>query len=152
VGALAWAALAAALACARPAPPPALSPGPPPAPELRVRLAFGSDVDLDLHVTGPLQETVYFANATSASGGRLARDVGCRDPGPRVEEVRFAEPPPGPYRIGVDFFLRCRRVTEPAPFVLEVWADGVRHVRRGTIEFGTFVPRALELHVGDAGP
>jgi len=116
-----------------------------------VRLAFGSDADLDLHVTDPLQETVYFANASSASGGRLVQDLGCRDPEPRVEEVRFAEPAPGPYRIGVDFFLRCRRVTAPVPFVLEVWADGVRHVRRGTIGFGRFDPRVLELHVGDEG-
>jgi len=116
-----------------------------------VRLAFGSEADLDLHVTDPLQETVYFANASSASGGRLARDVGCRDSAPRVEEVRFAEPPPGPYRVGVDFFLRCRRVTAPVPFVLEVWADGVRHVRRGTVAFGEFDSRVLELRVGDTG-
>jgi len=113
-----------------------------------VRLAFGTEVDLDLHVTDPLQETIYFGNATSASGGLLVRDVGCRDPEPRVEEVRFTDPPPGRYRVGVDFFLRCQRVAGPVPFVLEVWADGVRHVRRGAVAFGSFEPLVLELDVG----
>jgi hypothetical protein len=49
-------------------PQPALAPG-----ELRVLLVFGGAADLDLFVTTPSQETVYFANSpshTSADGSR----------------------------------------------------------------------------------
>ena len=44
---------------------------------LSVQLAFEADTDLDLYVTGPLLETVYFANLASKSGGELSADVRC---------------------------------------------------------------------------
>jgi hypothetical protein len=142
-------ALAAGLACAGPpAPPPETALPPEPlAPGVRVRLAFGPDADLDLHVTDPLQETVYFGNTPSASGGALAADVRCGAPAPRVETVRFESPPAGRYRVGVDFPIRCRRVDAPAPFVLEVLAGGVRHEVRGAIAFGRFEPVVYEFDV-----
>jgi len=143
-------ALAAGLACAgRPAPPPETALPAEPLPSgVRVRLAFGPDADLDLHVTDPLQETVYFANTPGASGGALLADVRCQSEGPRVETVRFESPPAGRYRVGVDFPIRCRRVEGSAPFVLEVVADGIRHELRGAIAFGRFEPVVYEFDVG----
>jgi hypothetical protein len=145
----ALAALAAALGCAAlsGAPAPAELPDEPPAAGLRVRLAFPADADLDLHVTDPLHETVYFANTPSASGGQLARDARCGDPAPRVETVVFDDPPPGRYRIGIDFPIRCRRLGEPVPFALEVSARGRAEERRGEIPFGRFEPIVWEFEV-----
>ena len=42
---------------------------------LRFVLAFGEAADLDLFVTGPRQETVYFANTPTAVGGELEVDA-----------------------------------------------------------------------------
>jgi hypothetical protein len=118
---------------------------------VRVRLSFGRDADLDLHVTDPLQETVYFANTPSASGGTLAADVRCESPGPRSEEITWEAPPAGRYRVGVDFPIRCRMIDRPAPYVLEVWANGVRHELRNAIAFGRFEPIVYEFDVRAAG-
>lgn len=114
---------------------------------LRVRLAFPAQADLDLHVTDPLHETVYFGNTPSASGGRLIEDVGCSDAAPRVETVVFEDPPPGRYRIGIDFPIRCKRVGEPVPFAVEVARPGRSEERRGEIAFGRFEPVVWEFEV-----
>ena len=91
-------------ALAEPAPP-ALSRG------LVVRLAFDDAADLDLFVTDPLQESVYFANSPTRSGGRLLDDRRCDDPSPRVETVHYPSPLAGLYRVGVDFHRRCRETS-----------------------------------------
>ncbi|MBM4383027.1 MAG: hypothetical protein FJ091_06610 [Deltaproteobacteria bacterium] len=52
---------------------------------LRIRLAFGAQADLDLYVTDPLAETIYFANERAAAGGRLVADVRCDSKTPRIE-------------------------------------------------------------------
>lgn len=114
---------------------------------LQIRLAFGADADLDLYVTDPLQETVYFANTPSASGGRLAEDVGCNDAEPRVESVVFEEPPPGRYRIGIDFPIRCRRTDAAVPWRLEVSQPGRSEEHAGEIPFGRYEPIVWEFEV-----
>ena len=90
--------------------PPDLPPRAAPAGALRVELAFGQDADLDLYVTDPLQETVYFANTPSQQGGVLLDDRRCDSPPPRIETVVFEHPPPGRYRVGVDYPRRCRLI------------------------------------------
>jgi hypothetical protein len=110
---------------------------------LRVRLAFGADADLDLYVTGPSQETVYFANASSREGGRLDGDRLCADPAPRIETVTFPEFAPGRYRVGVDYPKTCAdRGT--AAFVIYVEVGTRREERRGSIRLGEVVPIVLE--------
>src|SRR5262245_1845234 len=80
----------AAVSCATPAPPapPALE-LPAPAGGLRVERHFGAEADLDLYVTDPLQETVYFANSPTRRGGRLEQDLRCDAATPRSEVVVF---------------------------------------------------------------
>jgi len=134
------AALAALLAAPSPASAP---PG-----ALRVRLAFGAAADLDLYVTDPLQETVYFANSPSRAGGRLDRDSRCQDPAPRVETVVFAEPRPGVYRVGVDFPEHCDGAHEPVAFAVVVDRDGrVLSEKRSAIMTLYFAPIVLETRV-----
>ena len=85
---MALAVLLGSLACAPPQPAPsaptaagAVSEG-----GLRVELVFSDDADLDLYVTGPDLETVYFANTPTRAGGALERDLRCDgEPGTRVE-------------------------------------------------------------------
>jgi hypothetical protein len=106
-----------------------------------VLLAFGPGVDLDLYVTDPLEETVYFANTPSASGGRLEADLHCgtEAPGDRVEVVRFREPPAGRYRVGVDHPKSCGAGGSTG-YALAV-------VRNGDAELHTGVIRPLEFRL-----
>lgn len=116
---------------------------------LRLSLAFGADADLDLFVTGPLEETVYFANSPSAIGGRLDADLRCDAPAPRVETVTFPVPPPGRYRIGVDFPRACGESEAGAVFAVAAeGADGeVRAAGSGVIRPGEFLAVVLEVTV-----
>ncbi|MDG2306897.1 MAG: hypothetical protein P8R42_20080 [Candidatus Binatia bacterium] len=113
--------------------------------ELRVRLVFGARADLDLFVTDPAQETVYFANSPSRSGGSLVGDVRCGDPEPRVETVVFPDAGAGRYRVGVDYPKTCDGVDDAAAFVLVVDGEGVSEVRRGTSTPGIFQPIVIEV-------
>ncbi len=113
----------------------------------RVRLAFGSEADLDLYVTDPLSESLYFANTPIRSGGELDADQTCDDPAPRVETAMLSPASPGHYRVGVDFMTRCRRDTARVPFVVEVRAEGLRRVERGLIDFGHFQPQVLQFEI-----
>ena len=121
---------AAALRCPRSAasrsPPAALRPplrwsrrcAPRSAPgDLRVELVFGQGADLDLYLTDPSQETVYYANTPSqVNGGRLEADLRCDAAAPRVETIVFASAPPGRYRVGVDRAETCAGGAAVEPF------------------------------------
>jgi len=111
---------------------------------LQVALVFGDAADLDLYVTDPVQETVYFANSPSRSGGSLEADRRCDAPAPRVEVVRYEWPRAGRYRVGVDYPERCRAANDPIPFLVIIDAHGQRHERRGTIELGQFQSIVVE--------
>jgi hypothetical protein len=121
----------------------------PPLPgEVRVRLVFGTSADLDLYVTDPRQETVYFANSPSRGGGRLDRDVRCGEPPPRVETVAFESARPGRYRVGVDFPPEtCDGARNPAAFVVVFESHGERREERRSIQPGEFIPIVLEADV-----
>jgi hypothetical protein len=121
---------------------------------LRVLLAFGAEVDLDLYVTDPLEETVYFANSPSASGGRLAEDLRCDSlpAGDRVEVVRFAAPLPGRYRVGVDHPKGCG-ARRPAGFALAVVRGARVEVHTGSLRPFEFRLAALDFELpGGADP
>ena len=115
---------------------------------LRVRLAFGAQADLDLYVTDPLDETIYFANERAAAGGRLVADARCDSPDPRIEEIVFAAPRPGRYRVGVDYMVyreRCGAQPEVVAYVLAIDTPEGRRFERGLARRGLFEPRRLEL-------
>ncbi len=113
---------------------------------VRVRLAFGAEADLDLYVTGPADEAVYFANDAARDGGRLTSDRRCDAPAPREEVIEFAHAAPGRYRVGVDFMVRCANGVDRAPYELVAEVPGQAPIRvRGDARFGAFDPRALEF-------
>jgi uncharacterized protein YfaP (DUF2135 family) len=130
----------------------ALAPAPPPAsPELGVivTLRWTAGVDLDLYVTDPARESVYFANPHAASGGVLERDARCADGAgaEHVERVRWTDPPPGRYRVGVDFPEACDGGSREAPWTLTVDVDGVRRVLTGRARLAQREPAVLEFTV-----
>jgi hypothetical protein len=114
---------------------------------LLVQLAFGAEADLDLYVTGPLLETVYFANHESKSGGKISDDIRCDKQSFRIEEVWFDAPMPGRYRVGVDYPEQCNGNREPAAYVISVLQDGKRQEVRGSVSLRQFDVIVLEFEV-----
>jgi hypothetical protein len=124
---------------------------PAPEDELVVRLAFGAGADLDLFVSDPQSETVYFANQEARSGGSFAEDLRCDAPSPRIETVRFERPLPGRYRIGIDYPGACGDDPNPAIFVVEWRLDDLGDRVRGRIQPLVFDNIALEFELPAAG-
>jgi hypothetical protein len=119
--------------------------------DVRVRLVFGSEADLDLIVTDPNHEELYFANTQSRLGGIFDGDARCETPSPRVETASFTPAPIGRYRVSVDFMLRCKPGIDSAPYRLIVEANGEEQTIEGVAAFGEmqhvayqFVVNALE--------
>ncbi|MFY9239480.1 MAG: hypothetical protein WAO78_11535 [Roseovarius sp.] len=87
--------------------------------ELNFALYWNSIDDIDLHVTCPSGERVYF-NARSACGGTL--DIDANAAGRRVsdpvENIFFANLLPGQYEVSV--YLFSDRTPGPKPFTLRV--------------------------------
>ena len=132
-------------------PPPVSPPKTENGPPLQVSLSWTESVDLDLYVTDPSQETVYFANPRSASGGNLEHDVSC---GALVdskagqawsEEVVWRYPAPGRYRVGVDFMDGCGTKVEEVAFRVVVDAGGKRQERVGKVAKNRFEPVVFEF-------
>jgi len=118
---------------------------------LRVELAFGEGADLDLYVTDPALETVYFANTPTRLGG-LEADLRCGSAGPRIEVVRFPAAPAGRYRVGVDFPERCGTRGDEGGFRLRVRGPGVAREIEGRVAFGRFESRVLEFELAAPPP
>jgi hypothetical protein len=124
------------------------------APGLHVLLTWDAPVDLDLYVTDPSWETVYFANTPSRAGGRLERDVRCdrlNRAGPQTESVRFVVSRPGPYRAGVDFIDDCGNDIKEVSFRIVVELEGRRLEATKTVRRERFQAIAFEFEVDMSG-
>jgi hypothetical protein len=119
---------------------------------LLVQLAFGAEADLDLYVTDPLLETVYFANKEGKSGGAISDDRRCDSLPLRVEEVYFEAPLGGPYRVGVDYPNRCDdneagEFAQRAAFTLSVLHNGKRRYINGSVGYRFFEVAVFDFAV-----
>jgi len=148
--------LGALLGCAgKPPPAPPRVPAGPAAEggEIRVTLAWSQPVDLDLYVTDPAQETVYFANASTGSGGKLERDVVCggipagKTEAALSEAIRWDRPPRGRYRVGVDFMDGCESSAQEVMYRVAVDVGGRRKEQLGKIAKGRFESVVFEFDV-----
>jgi hypothetical protein len=76
---------------------------------IQVTLTWQSEVDLDLYVTDPNGDTIYYGDTTSLSGGELDRDNMCGNFAlGRPENVYWeANPPSGTYQVEVAYFGSC---------------------------------------------
>lgn len=79
--------------------------------ELLVVLEWKSPVDLDLFVTGPDGETIYFGNRTARSGHKMDKESDCHSKvlpeGIYRETASIPVAMPGRYRVSVDYILDC---------------------------------------------
>jgi hypothetical protein len=116
-----------------------------------VALAWSVPVDLDLYLTDPTWETVYFANNPSRTGARLLRDTRCRDVGSGeggfVELAGMTAPLPGRYRVGVDFIDACHASHAPVSFRVAIECNGVHRETTGTIRLEEFQPIVVEFEL-----
>jgi hypothetical protein len=132
---------------------PPSAPASPAASGARVLLLWSEPVDLDLYVTEPSLETVYFANPSAQTGGRLERDVTCgtirSEPKgePLFEEVRWNESGPGRYRVGVDFVDACGSGTEETAFRVVAEISGERREWSGMVRRERFQAIVVEFDV-----
>jgi hypothetical protein len=112
---------------------------------LLVTLLWDAPVDLDLYVTTPLGETVYYANPHDV----FVRDTRCSNvlSARHVEEARWRSPAPGRYRIGVDFPEACAERVAEAAYRVVVDADGRREDRTGTARLLVRNPAVFEVVV-----
>ena len=123
---------------------PAAAPG-----DLTVSLAFGPASDLDLYVTGPREETVYYANTPSRIGGALTLDRRCVHDAPRVETVVFPAPLiPGRYRVGVDYPDSCDEARAAVPFALRIDGPEADRALEGLAAHRVFEPIVWEFEIG----
>ena len=138
------------------------APAPPPAPQLpaasglEVALVWTAPVDLDLYLTDPTWETVYFANNPSRTGAQLLRDTRCRDVATgattAVELAGMTQPLPGRYRVGVDFIDACNGPRDAVSFRVVVDHRGMRREATGTIRLEEFEPIVVEFELRPTGP
>jgi len=109
--------------------------------DVQLTLRWWSTVDLDLLVTDPAGETIYFSHRTSGSGGQLDRDANypCDTATSEPVENVFWPPggaPPGAYRVTVTYQSSCGD-QGPQAYELIVRLDGeVAQTVSLTIEYG----------------
>ena len=134
-----------------------LAPPPPSLPAdgaLHVVLTWTAPVDLDLYVTDPAGESLYFGNNPTRAGARLAADTRCADVAratAAVEHAVMTAPAPGRYRVGVDYLDDCGSGIDVAPFSLAVGRDADRREATGEARRRVFNVVVLEFEVGEDG-
>ena len=117
---------------------------------LTVTLVWDAAVDLDLYVTDPGLESVYYANPHARSGGALEKDARCADGGrgERMERALWTAAPAGRYRIGVDYPETCQdEAPKEVPYRLVIEIDGQREEVRGRARLNDRDARAFEFSV-----
>jgi hypothetical protein len=105
--------------------------------DIQITLLWIGDADIDLHVTDPFGEEIYFMHDVSASGGVLDHDmIPCGgNAGQPVENVFWPSggAPRGRYQIAVVYYSRCD-TPDPTSFEVIVRISGQIYDRRtGTI-------------------
>ncbi len=100
---------------------------------VQVSLNWPEDgVDLDLHVTDPAGEEIYWSSVTSTSGGQL--DADNINGGGIPENIFWADSAPvGEYRVEVKYFGDSAGVGT-ASWTVSVLVDGERTSYNGTID------------------
>jgi hypothetical protein len=116
--------------------------------DIQVALSWNTQTDVDLHVVDPRGEEVYWANPTSASGGRLDLDsnAGCSIDNKNNENIRWPAPAPvGTYTVRVDYWSNCN-VTGTTTYSVVVNNGG-----SSTVFTGTFAPADADRGAAGAG-
>lgn len=103
--------------------------------KLRVVIEWQVPVDLDLFLTGPDGETIYFGNRVARSGYKMHGESNCKtvasSSAPYRETALIPVAEPGIYRVSVDYILDCGSdITEAGALV--ILYDGVTGLKLGS--------------------
>ena len=98
---------------------------------IQITLAWDTGADLDLYVTDPMNNTIYYGQTNSSTGGVLDHDArGACNPSQannRIENVYWnqSNPPSGVYRVEVNYWNgSCSTNNGPTPMRLSVSVGG----------------------------
>ena len=78
--------------------------------DLVVLLSWQAPVDLDLFLTGPSGETIYFGNRKARTGHHINNETTCdtlAPTGPYRESATIPHAATGLYRVSVDYIFDC---------------------------------------------
>ncbi|HTE52867.1 MAG TPA: hypothetical protein VK698_18565 [Kofleriaceae bacterium] len=77
--------------------------------EVQVSVSWDTDSDVDLHVTDPAGDEVYYGQTVVDSSGMLDLDSnpGCNIDGVNNENITWSAAPQGDYTVRLDYFKSC---------------------------------------------
>ena len=104
--------------------------------DVQVTLTWQADVDVDLYVTDPDGDTVYYGNRRVSSGGELDRDNMCGDfEWGRPENVYWpqAGAPSGTYSVKVRYYGSCADEDPDVAWTVRVIAGGAAQSFTGVL-------------------
>jgi hypothetical protein len=108
--------------------------------QIRVTLIWGNDDDLDLFVTDPTGERVWYRNRTAASGGTLDRDDNINvcgtdaEPGGVENTIWPNFNTTGTYTVQLSSFRDCQ-VGTATTYTIQVFVDSqLVHTETGTVD------------------
>lgn len=108
--------------------------------QLSITLTWEDTADLDLHVTDPYGETIYYFRPSSNSGGSLEEDVECGAQGVHSEQIQYpaGSAASGNYVISIHYFRSCNS-GGPVRWNVTANADGRVQAYEGTIGSGQYL-------------
>jgi len=104
--------------------------------DVRISLVWDNTNDLDLHITAPSGEEIFFSHKESKCGGVLDVDRNVRgETKTPVENVRWASgvAPAGTYKVKVRNYSFHEKDKKPTPFRIEVETGGELLFEEGVI-------------------
>lgn len=104
--------------------------------DVQVTLTWQAEIDVDLYVTDPAGETVYYGNRRVASGGELDRDNMCGDfEWGRPENVYWPQggAPAGEYVVKVRYYGSCVSGDPSVAWTVRVVVGGTVQSYTGTL-------------------
>ncbi|MBD2180420.1 DUF2135 domain-containing protein [Planktothrix sp. FACHB-1375] len=106
---------------------------------IQTTLRWSTTDDLDLEITDPSGQRVFFQNKRVASGGQLDVDsnAGCQNTITNPVENIFwpaSGAPPGNYTVKVNLYQRCATQTGPVPFRLRLLVQGNTRELTGNVD------------------
>ncbi|PDW04315.1 FHA domain-containing protein [Candidatus Viridilinea mediisalina] len=103
--------------------------------DIQITLSWSAPIDLDLYVTDPSGETIFYGNPRSASGGTLDRDNACANMVVGRPENIFwpsGSAPRGSYTISVNYYSGCGR-SDTVPFTVRAVVQGQVQTFTGSV-------------------
>ncbi|MCI0444619.1 hypothetical protein L0152_15605 [bacterium] len=110
---------------------------------IQIELTWDGNADLDLHVTDPYGETIYYFHPVSQSGGAYQEDRECYNNNGQPERVTYNDgaAAAGNYQISIHYFRSCGEARD-ARWNLSVNADNRSSNYSGTIKPGEYIRAA----------